>query len=72
MADGMLPDICSDEKSHVRPIGIDVFDVDRQRFLVAFREFMFDAAVPRTLRQTEYLATTSAMSQIAVLAEVDA
>ena len=48
------------------------FDIDRQRFVSAFRAFMGNAAVPASIREAEYLATVSEMSKIAVLAEVTA
>lgn len=53
-----------------RPAGIDAFDVARQRFLDAFVAFVFDPAVPGHLREAEWLATVSALTQISVLAEV--
>lgn len=52
------------------PIGVDVFDRDRRSFLQSFREFVADTRVPTAIRDAEFRATISAMSQIAALVEV--
>jgi hypothetical protein len=72
MPDGLTTGTEPVETTRAHPIGIDVFNVDRQGFLAAFREFMLDSRIPAGLRQTEYLSTVSAMTQIAVSSEVDA
>jgi hypothetical protein len=71
MPDGLIAGTEPVEKARAYPIGIDVFNIERQRFLTSFREFMFDSRIPAGLRQREYLSTVSAMTQIAVSSEVE-
>jgi hypothetical protein len=52
------------------PIGATVFDVDRQNFLKAFGEFMRDPLVPERIRDAEFRATLSAISQIALMTDL--
>jgi hypothetical protein len=57
-------------RAAVSPIGVDVFDRDRRAFLQSFREFMRDPKVPAVIKEQEFRATISALSQIAALVEV--
>lgn len=54
----------------INPIGVEVFDRDRRAFLRSFGEFMADPKVPAAVRDQEFRATVSALSQIAALVEV--
>ena len=49
------------------PIGIDVFDSDRQAFLRALRAFLADPTVPSGHKREEAEATVSAIRQIVAL-----
>jgi hypothetical protein len=52
------------------PVGIDSFNRDRRRFLVALADFLADPLVPRDLKGNEVSGTLSAIRQIATVGEV--